>query len=125
MEINMTDDKFVKDSEDWDSGKFGTSLEHAKLASPEVAGAVYEKLGLQMISVRLQQSLIEDLKFIAKAHGVGYQPLIRDILTRFAKSEKRRLMMEIIEQKRLEMEVDSKPECVDPCPDYEEIKRVA
>jgi predicted DNA binding CopG/RHH family protein len=125
MEIDMSDEKFVKDSEDWDSGKFGTSLEHAKLASQETERAVFEKLGLQMISVRLQQSLIEDLKFIAKAHGVGYQPLIRDILTRFAKSEKRRLMMEIIEQKRLEMELDKNPETIDPCPDYEEIKRVA
>ena len=57
---------------------------------------------MQMISVRLQKSLIEDLKYIAKLNEVGYQPLIRDVLCRFAKNEKKNIMMEILERKQLE-----------------------
>ena len=44
-------------------------------------------LGLQLISIRLQHDLINKLKMIAERHQVGYQPLIRDLLNRFATSE--------------------------------------
>lgn len=46
-----------------------------------------EAVGLQMISIRLERSLLSNLKLIAKHRGVGYQPLIRDLLNRFARSE--------------------------------------
>ncbi len=42
----------------------------------------------------LQKSLIEDLKHIATLNGIGYQPLIRQILTRFADAEKKRILRE-------------------------------
>lgn len=70
--------------------------------SKEEAGAIDDALGLQMISIRLQRSLLANLKAIAQYHGVGYQPLIRDLLNRFAKSE----TLEIIDQmKRREAEM--------------------
>ena len=45
-----------------------------------------------MISIRLSKSLIEDFKNIASIHGLGYQPLMRQALERFADGEKRMLL---------------------------------
>lgn len=39
-------------------------------------------LGLQMISIRLQKVLIDELKQLAFEAGIGYQPYIRQLLTR-------------------------------------------
>lgn len=55
--------------------------------SPSESVNIDASLGLQMISIRLERELLGNLKFIAKQHGVGYQPLIRDLLNRFARSE--------------------------------------
>jgi hypothetical protein len=40
-----------------------------------------------MISIRLPVQLIEQLKVIAQHSGIGYQPLMRDVLSRFARGE--------------------------------------
>lgn len=65
-----------------------TDLEdHTVAATEEQTSEIDNALGLQMISIRLQRPLINNLKLIADYHGVGYQPLIRDLLNRFAKSE--------------------------------------
>lgn len=95
-------DKFTADADAWDSGELGSDAQYAKRAKPSASRALDEAFELQMISVRLQKNLIEDLKFIAHAHGIGYQPLIRDILTRFASAEKMSIMRDILEQRRLE-----------------------
>jgi len=60
--------------------------------TPEMAKALDDALELQLISVRLQKSLIDGLKLIAKANGIGYQPLMRQVLNRFVDSELRRLV---------------------------------
>jgi hypothetical protein len=41
------------------------------------------RLGLQTISIRLQKSLIDNLKKLAEQDGIGYQPYVRQILTRY------------------------------------------
>jgi uncharacterized protein (DUF4415 family) len=56
--------------------------------------AIDEALALQLISIRLQKSLIENFKFIATLNGIGYQPLMRQILKRFVDSEKKRILRE-------------------------------
>ena len=67
-----------------------------------------------MISIRLQKSLIEDFKLLADLHGLGYQPLMRQILTRFADSEKKRLLRKFAaSQKRLQ-EVENTSEDDEP-----------
>jgi predicted DNA binding CopG/RHH family protein len=71
----------------WETGALGASAEHVKVASPAHHAAVDEALGLQMISIRLPKDLIEDLKFIASREHLGYQPLIRRVLLRFAAHE--------------------------------------
>ena len=80
-------DKLTAKAEPWDTGELGREEQYAKRAKPETEAAADEALGLQLISIRLQKRMIEDLKFIAKAHGVGYQPLVRDILDRFIAHE--------------------------------------
>ena len=42
--------------------------------------------------LKLQNELISNLKFVAEHHGIGYQPLIRDLLHRFVRAEMRDIM---------------------------------
>lgn len=86
----------------WESGKLGREEKYVERADSAAEKALDEALGLLMISVRLQKSLIADLKFIARHNGIGYQPLIRDILTRFATKEKMGILRQKLEQTRLE-----------------------
>ena len=92
--------------DEWDEGKLGADEKYAARADAESEAAIDEALSLQMISVRLQKSLIEDLKFIATAHGIGYQPLMRDILTRFATHEKNEIIRAALERRRMEQQLD-------------------
>lgn len=78
----------------WESGDLGTSAEHAVLASEELALEVDDALALQMISIRLPKRMIADLKMIAEKEGLGYQPLIRRVLTRFIQGEFRSMALE-------------------------------
>jgi len=75
---NSSDD----DAELWESGQLGASEEYVRRVSAEKTKAIHEALGLQPVTVRLQKELVEQLKILAKQEGLGYQPLIRQILTR-------------------------------------------
>lgn len=46
-----------------------------------------EDLGLQMISIRLSKELINSFKLLGHKYGMGYQPLMREALKRFADGE--------------------------------------
>ncbi len=83
----------------WESGALGQSAEHAVVAQGSKQ-EVDDALGLQLISIRLQKQLVGDLKKIAEYHGVGYQPMIRDLLNRFARSE----ILSIIKERMKELE---------------------
>lgn len=79
----------AKASEDkWETREFGTSSDHAKVVSDQISKEIDDALELQLISIRLQKKLIEDLKHIAREEGIGYQPLIRQALTRFVREQK-------------------------------------
>ncbi len=106
-------DIVVAGANPWD--QFDTDLDAstAGRATPEMERGADEALGLQMISIRLQKSLLSNLKAIAKHHGVGYQPLIRDILNRFARSELRTILSALLDEKKEELarlEEESSPE---------------
>jgi hypothetical protein len=60
---------------------------------------INDALELHPISIRLNKSLIEDLKMIADLNGLGYQPLIRQVLTRFTDCEKKKILQEFHDQK--------------------------
>ncbi|WP_082033696.1 hypothetical protein [Pseudomonas sp. PI1] len=81
----------MSNTELWESGELGRSEEHAAVATGSKQ-EVDDALGLQLISIRLQKQLVGDLKKIAEYHGVGYQPMIRDLLNRFARSEIKKIM---------------------------------
>jgi predicted DNA binding CopG/RHH family protein len=78
----------------WDA--FDADLDETSVsaATKEQEVAVDEALELQMISIRLQKYLISALKVIADHHKVGYQPMIRDLLGRFARSELKIILTE-------------------------------
>lgn len=58
-----------------------------EVASPELCEQVDDSLGLKMISIRLEKQLIEELKLIAQYYETGYQPLMRDVLAKWARTE--------------------------------------
>lgn len=80
--------------EAWEDGSLGREEEFVRVSKNVDDAALNEAAGLQPISIRLQKSLIEDFKMIADINGIGYQPLIRQVLKRFADSEKRRILRE-------------------------------
>lgn len=71
----------------WEAGVLGRSEEHVRVATDSEMREVDDALDLQMISIRLQKGLLQALKEIAGHHGIGYQPMVRDLLNRFARSE--------------------------------------
>ena len=81
--------KIPGSAENWESGDLGLNAESAVAASHDEAAAIDRATGLnmQLISIRLQAELISQMKEIAVHHGVGYQPLIRDVLQRWAAGE--------------------------------------
>lgn len=73
--------------DDWDNQLLGASEKHVRKSSQEREKAVDDSLGLQTISIRLQKALIHHLKNLAEKDGIGYQPYIRQVLTRHVRSE--------------------------------------
>lgn len=88
----------IPDTEEaWESGELGRDIEYAERMKddPETDAFIDDTLGLQPISIRLEKSLIEDFKMIASLNGLGYQPLMRQALKRFADAEKKRILIEL------------------------------
>ena len=63
----------------WDTGELGRDVQYVAVADASHDAALDEALGLQSISIRLPKELISQYKLIAHFHGVGYQPLMRDV----------------------------------------------
>jgi hypothetical protein len=79
--------KRARDADAWDDRKLGSDEQFVARADMNEEARVDDVLGLQMISIRLPKRLIEQLKLIALHSGIGYQPLMRDVLSRFAHGE--------------------------------------
>lgn len=75
--------------EAWENRELGASESHVRKASQQREKAVDESLGLQMISLRLQKDLIDELKHLSHETGIGYQPYIRQLLTRHVRGKKK------------------------------------
>ena len=90
--------KIPASDEAWESGQLGRDAEFAEVAKDGEADETKfdDALGLQLISIRLPKALIDDFKMIAKLNGLGYQPLMRQVLKRFAEGEKRQIMREFV-----------------------------
>lgn len=99
-----------QDIEKWESGELGASAEHVRVSTDAEDQALDDALGMQLISIRLQKKLIADLKRIAGHYGIGYQPMVRDLLNRFVQSElKLMLQKELseLEQQQATAELES------------------
>ncbi|MDK9793743.1 hypothetical protein [Vibrio sp. D431a] len=105
--------KDTAETEAWESGKLGRDEEFARKSNNDGEN-LDDKLGLQMISITLQESLIEDLTNIAKLNGMGSQPqpLIKKVLERFVDTEKTKILREVAMEQR-SMEAGLKKETLD------------
>ncbi len=101
--MGKTTDKINGTSEAWDSGDLGRDEKYVECVEVDEK-AIDEAAELQLISIRLQKSLIEEFKLIAKLNGIGYQTLMRQILKRFADSEIKKLVRECMLNKEEEAE---------------------
>lgn len=101
-------EKILGTDEAWESEQLGADVQHVRVSSPETANQVDEALGLQMISIRLEKSLIDSFKLLGTFHGIGYQPLMRDALKRFADSEMKAIVSGVVESQR-KPQIQKKP----------------
>ena len=83
--------EIIENDDAWDTGALGRNEEFVRPVklTPDQEQSIDDAVGLQMISIRLPKSLIEDFKFLGAANGIKYQTLMRQILARFAHSEKK------------------------------------
>lgn len=100
----------IKDTPDaWDERTLGADEAHVHLADPAHETALDDALGLQSISIRLPKQLISQYKLIAHFHGVGYQPLMRDVMARFVPAALREI---------LQAEEGKAKQAIEPATDY-------
>ena len=84
----MTEERLI----DYDSVGL---IEASVAAAPaEISVGIDDALELHPISIRLQKDLLENLKALAKLNGLGYQPLIRQVLTRWVDCELKHMLRE-------------------------------
>lgn len=69
--------ELLVEADEWETGKRGS---HSTVATDEDEAALDKAMELQMISIRLPESVIEKLKTLAKKEGIGYQPYTRQVL---------------------------------------------
>ena len=102
------DVKKIETSDDaWDTGKLGRDEEFAKVSKAITQSKVDKAIGLKPISIRLQESMVEDLKVIAQINGIGYQPLMRQILNRFIDCEKKKIIRDFLSDQQKQLEEDA------------------
>ncbi|MDF3980737.1 hypothetical protein P3W24_01740 [Luteibacter sp. PPL201] len=104
--------KIPVSAENWENGVLGNAAKHARQVNREDALAIAQAAGVNMqpISIRLPKHLLGVLKEIAKYHGVGYQPMIRDLLERWATGEIKTILADRLEHaERREKEFSETP----------------
>jgi hypothetical protein len=112
--------------EAWESRALGASAAHAQLASAEHLAALDEALGMQSISIRMPKGMIDAYKLIGAHHGVGYQPLMRDILQRFIPDGMKEVLhhhTEKADQAENRLEALKNPDQVEP--DEDDLQKAA
>lgn len=85
-------------TEQWENGDLGRSEAFVAVAPEAESLKLDSDLAMKLVSIRLPLPLIEALKAIAKHHSLAYQPMIRDLLTRFARSELNQIASELDRQ---------------------------
>ncbi len=109
--------KIAGTAEAWESGALGRDANHAVPAPAGFDDQLDDALGLQMISIRLPKDLIEEFKMVATFHNVGYQPLMRDALKRFATAEMKKIAAQVINDKAAKEHVRAQAQPCAPAAD--------
>jgi hypothetical protein len=83
--------RFDADNELWETRKLGASPEHARVVSGKGDKALDESMGLQLLTFRIQKPIVDQLRQLAKLEGIGYQPLMRQVLVKYVRENQHRL----------------------------------
>ena len=101
----MSKHKHIPASDEaWESGELGNDPKFAKVFEGDIQPQIDEAIAMQPISIRLPKSLIETFKLLGQEHGLGYQPLMRRVLARFAEAEMKRVLNEHVAEQRRAVE---------------------
>lgn len=110
----VENENIYKDVDKWESREWGAEEEYAEYSPmPKALKNLLNKGNkenaagkMQLISIRLPESLINDLKNIGKVEGLGYQTLTREVLRRFVEAENRKnLNKALAENRKLEEKI--------------------
>nr|WP_324258296.1 hypothetical protein [Cellvibrio fontiphilus] len=96
-----------KDWEEWDNGTYGTSAEHAQISTAIDEESLNESLALQSINIRMPKDLLDDLKRIATINGIGYQPLMKQVLQRFVTCEMKQMLRDAADREVARKKIDA------------------
>jgi uncharacterized protein (DUF4415 family) len=108
MIAKSKNEKIENSAEAWESGELGSDQKHARVIDKKIGSQIDEVLGLQMISIRLEQDLIESYKLLGAKYDMGYQPLMREALKRFVEGEFKLIASEALEKQRTEKQKNGK-----------------
>lgn len=97
-------EKILGTDEAWESEQLGADENYAVKSNHSTEESINDALSLQLISIRLQKGLIDNLKTIAELNGIGYQPLVRQALTRFVECEMKQIANRALANQRRELE---------------------
>lgn len=96
----MTKRTIPSTDEAWDERALGADEAHVAVAPDDLSKEADDASGTQLISIRMQKSMIDDFKAIASRNkGIGYQTLMKQILQRYIDSEKRLLWNDFVAKK--------------------------
>lgn len=90
--VQTTSEKITGTTDAWENKSLGADAAFVRRASIDLEGKIDTTLGLHAISIRLPKDVIEIYKLLAQVHGVGYQPLMRDAICRFAEAEMKQVL---------------------------------
>lgn len=98
--------------EGWDSDTPDAEAEFMKVVEGTAASAADDAAGTQLVSIRMQKSMIDAFKAIAASNnGIGYQTLMKQILHRFIDSEMKRVWKQhLAQQLGSQAQVEAEPE---------------
>lgn len=98
----MTIEKIEDTIDAWETGTLGRDARYVQAVSPEeqarLQTAIDDAFGLKPISIRMEVEILDSLKAIAKHRGLGYQPLIRQVLHRWVDSELKLIALESMDK---------------------------
>lgn len=88
--------------EAWETGALGTDPKFVQAVTKDeqesLQSAIDSAFGLKPISIRMENEILDSLKAIAKHRGVGYQPLIRQVLHRWVDCELKQIALESMDK---------------------------